>query len=470
MNDEPPQRPPMKPWKKWLLRTTAFVVLSFAVYVAQGWWRQSNARERLEEARAQLDALDPGWRLDEIQAARAKRFPKDDENIAVLAVKIKDDTPKEFDEFLIRADEPTRWLPVPEFNRLPDAEKLADARRTRTACKDVIERVLKLGALVDGGVIPPATPNPLDISLEHTQRLRNAAALLNLNAAVLAADRDAEGAVASCRAGLNLVKGVNDEPSVLATLVRIAVAIVAANSAERTLGYAEPRVGLAEFQAELLEEAASHLLADGLRGERAIFDALFDYLYGDPAAIQRLGFAGNPLGSLGLFAYRGQLLVDQLTGLTMVTRCIEIARGPSHEWIDRMTPVIHGSLDGPFLKALVPAYDRVVWAVLRSMARLRSLAVGVACERFRQANGRWPVDLAEIPKSILATVPRDPYVDAPLNYRVLPDGIVVYAVGEDRTDDGGKLTYTTPKPGEDVGARLWSPEFRRVAAVAGEAK
>lgn len=470
--DEPPARPPMKPWKKWLLRTSAVVVLSFAVYFAQGWWRESNARERLDEARAQLDALDPGWRLDEIQAARAKRFPKDHENIAVLAVKIKDDTPKEFEAFLMRADDPTPWLPVPEFNRLPDAEKLAEARRTRTTCKDVIDRALKLGALKDGGVIPPPVPNPINMSLDATQRLRNAAMLLSLNAAVLAADKDGDGAVASGRAALNLVRGVGDEPTLISMLVRIALGAVAAQSVERTLALTEPKAGLAELQAELLREAGEPILATAFRGERAWIDSVFEYLRDDPTAINQLGGAANPLAFIGMFAFRSSIYDGQLAMLHLEIRYLDIARGPSHGWVEKMKACEVPGMDSPFVKLFLPASEKMAAATLRSMARLRSLAAGIACERFRQANGRWPKELAEIPKSILAEVPRDPYVDEPLKYKVLPDGIVVYSVGDDRTDDGGKLTYATPMRGEDVGARLWSPEFRRAPAVpvVGEAK
>jgi hypothetical protein len=461
--DEPPARPPMKPWKKWLLRTIAVVVLTLGSYVVFDWWRYSSAARRLEETRAFLDNEEPGWRLHEIQTARAKRFPPDNRNITKQTWAIKDDTPKEFEEFLRRADDPDPWLPTPEFNRLPDPEKLADARRTCTVCKDVIERSVKLLELTDGGLIPPPVPNPIQMSLEHTVRIRNSGALLGLNAAVRAADKDADGAIASARAALNLVRGVNDEPTLVAMLVRVAMGAVAVQATERTLGYTEPKAGLADLQAELLREGHEPLLAIGFRGERAWIDATFDHLRDDPAAINQIGGATNPLTYIGLMAMRSVLYEEQLVMLKVQTLFGEIARGPSHAWMERMKAVPAKDLNGPFVRLLLPASEKVAAAVLRGQARLRCLAVGIACERFRQANGRWPKELAEIPKSILAEVPRDPYVDAPLKYKVLPDGIVVYSVAEDQQDNEGKLTYTNPKPGEDVGTRLWSPEFRRSA-------
>jgi hypothetical protein len=450
----------MRPWKKWLLRTLAVLAVTTAGYFAVGWWRQSQAGRQFDEARTVLDADDPGWRLDQIQAARAKRFPPDDQNITKLAVKIKADTPAEFEEFLRRADDPTPWLPERDFNRLPAAEKLADARKTRTLCNDVIDRCLKLGTLTDGGVIPPPVPNPLNMSLEHTQRLRNAAALLSLNAVVLAADNDSAGAVASCRAGLNLVHGVNDEPTLIAMLVRVAVAAVAVQSTERVLGYTEPTAGLAELQAELLREADEPILVHGVRGERAMMDAVFDYMQENPTAIPVGGL--DVFGQLGVQAFKARLLDEQVIGLRFQTQYLDAARAPSHKWAERMRAVDVSDATGPLIRLLLPATEKVALAVLRSRAQLRSLAAGVACERFRQANGRWPKELAEIPKAILDASPTDPYTGGPLKYKQLADGIVVYAAGEDKADDGGNLTYTNPKPGEDVGARLWSPESRRV--------
>ncbi len=459
----------MRPWKKWLLRTFAALVVTTGLYLLQGWWRQSSARQELDAARTHLDAEDPGWRLDEIQAAREKAFPPDAENITKLAVKIKDDTPKAFEEFQTRADTPSPWLPEREFNHLPSPAKLADARRTRTACRDVIERAMKLGTLTSGGVIPSPTPNPMSTLLPHIQPQRTTAALLNLNAVVLAADKDADGALASNRAGLNLVRGFGDEPMLISMLVRIAVSAIATQSAERVLAYGEPKVGLAEFQAELLREADEPVLATAFRGERAWMDGTFDHLQIDPTALQGAGIDGaSPFATVGRLAYRGQVLRDQLQTLKLETRYLEIARGPSHEWIEKMRDETLTADLGPITKLLLPAAEKVTLAVLRIKARLRSLAVGIACERFRQTNGRWPKVLAEIPKPILAAVPADPYTGEPLKYRVLPDGVAVYAVGDDRTDDGGKLAAVLPKLGEDVGVRLWSPAFRRAAPLPDE--
>lgn len=51
-------------------------------------------------------------------------------------------------------------------------------------------------------------------------------------------------------------------------------------------------------------------------------------------------------------------------------------------------------------------------------------------------------------------VPLDAYDGKPIRYRRLADGVVVYSVGADGKDDGGKA-------GADLGYRLWDVDRRR---------
>ena len=67
------------------------------------------------------------------------------------------------------------------------------------------------------------------------------------------------------------------------------------------------------------------------------------------------------------------------------------------------------------------------------------------------------------------------YRGKPLRFRRLPDGVVIYAVGFDLTDDGGKLDRVSRLPGSaraaapatgvDVGVRLWDASCRRQSSM-----
>jgi hypothetical protein len=61
----------------------------------------------------------------------------------------------------------------------------------------------------------------------------------------------------------------------------------------------------------------------------------------------------------------------------------------------------------------------------------------------------------------LPGVPEDPFDGKPLRFAETDQGIVIYSIGENETDDGGDLTPPNKKqPGPDVGFRLLKPEHR----------
>jgi hypothetical protein len=67
------------------------------------------------------------------------------------------------------------------------------------------------------------------------------------------------------------------------------------------------------------------------------------------------------------------------------------------------------------------------------------LQTDLAIRRFRIAEGRLPGDLSELVPRYATTMPADCYLQ-PLRYRVDGDDYVLYSVGWDRRDDGGKFS------------------------------
>jgi hypothetical protein len=69
--------------------------------------------------------------------------------------------------------------------------------------------------------------------------------------------------------------------------------------------------------------------------------------------------------------------------------------------------------------------------------------------------------LAEPIPAYLERIPLDPFDGAPLRYRRLDDGVVIYSVGPDGKDNGGKFGKDPMKEGTDRGFRLWDVPIRR---------
>jgi hypothetical protein len=95
---------------------------------------------------------------------------------------------------------------------------------------------------------------------------------------------------------------------------------------------------------------------------------------------------------------------------------------------------------------MLPSLARVATRFAAFEARRRAALVSVAVERYRRGHqGRLPENLAALVPEFLQQVPMDPFDGQPLRFRTLSKGYVIYSVGRDRHDDGGK---ERPEKGE----------------------
>jgi hypothetical protein len=100
---------------------------------------------------------------------------------------------------------------------------------------------------------------------------------------------------------------------------------------------------------------------------------------------------------------------------------------------------------------------------LRGQTQLATAEAGLAVERYRLANRRWPAALDDVVKAgLLEAIPGDPLTGRPLRFARLEDGVAIYSPGFDGQDDGGNIDRNRVRqPGFDIGFRLWDPGARR---------
>lgn len=101
----------------------------------------------------------------------------------------------------------------------------------------------------------------------------------------------------------------------------------------------------------------------------------------------------------------------------------------------------------PSAREKLPMFLRfLVMGISRRWSLLREMALGIELERHRAARGSYPDTLEKLQLTDLKELPVDPFTGRPLVYRRQGDGYVVYSVGSNGRDDGGKLA---PREGPD---------------------
>src|SRR5262249_4671995 len=130
--------------------------------------------------------------------------------------------------------------------------------------------------------------------------------------------------------------------------------------------------------------------------------------------------------------------------LSNYNQLVEAAKLPAEQQDARFAQIAPPASMSVLVRMVYPVFNKIVAASQRSQAQLRCALTALAVERFRLREGRWPENLSALAPGYLQAVPLDPYDGQPLRYRQLSTGVVIYSVGPDLTDDGGKINRANP--------------------------
>ncbi|MSU79714.1 MAG: hypothetical protein EXS16_16700 [Gemmataceae bacterium] len=471
----PPIMPAVKPARRRWPYLLAGVVLLLATPFAYYALLQFRTQNDWRAAEAETDALDPRWRMEQILADLAP-IP-DDENIALATIRILAPgrtnisiPPKRY-EVLFPDDYPVNAEMNPEQikflresfkrigNRLDDARELRKYTRGR----------FKLAISEDF----------FSTQIPDHQEVRILAEWLIHDARLVAQDDEMDKALQSCESCLALGCAFCDDPYVMAFLIQCAMHSDAVTAFERVLAQGEAADAvLLRVQKRVLTEYRTTSWLAAMRGDRAGHHLFFE---GVRAGRQKLGgwifFRINNENLLvdikqwGADTFPAVYLRQYPDHLRYNTALVEITKLPYHERKGKLAAhqdSLYASTNA-VMRTFAIAGAIVHAAEGRTRGLLLSAAVAIACERYRLQHPQrtWPSTLEEVvKKGLLDEVPRDPIDNQPLRFRTTKEGIVVYSIGPDGNDDGGKIERNnTNRPGVDVGFRLWNVNLRRQRAL-----
>jgi hypothetical protein len=102
---------------------------------------------------------------------------------------------------------------------------------------------------------------------------------------------------------------------------------------------------------------------------------------------------------------------------------------------------------------LMPALGPTVEAESRARTREALEQVGFALAAHRADHGTYPDSLSALTPKYISRMPNDLYTEQPLNYRRQGAGFLLYSVGENGVDDGGRTFDSQPR-GDDIVLRV----------------
>ncbi len=280
--------------------------------------------------------------------------------------------------------------------------------------------------------------------LPHLSDLRSAVQLLCLKAMLHSEQGQQDLATGALICAFKVANSQAAEPVLISQMVRHGGQTTALVSLERIVNQvALEQEHLVHLRRTLMTAYDPDAMARAFAGERCMVVLMLR----DPRAT---GMELPPI-----FAHEGPSLL-QIYGaqaLGLVDRClvqyiddiddlIAALRLPAHERQQAAGDLERRGQEfreaHPALSYFIPSLHRFVLTDLAHMTRMRVAGVAIAVEQYRLAGNTLPEQLADLVPTFAPEVPLDPYDGRPLRYRRLEQGYVVYSIGKDLTDDGGK--------------------------------
>jgi hypothetical protein len=357
---------------------------------------------------------------------------------------------------LLRVYPDRRSNDVARFKSPPRGQALTSEQRELLAGH--VE--LNAEALAKGreALVRPKSRYPVDFSpgfdadLSHLGKLRSLAQAAHYDAMLAIDSGNIHAAAISITDMLGLARTLEDEPALISQLVRLAIIRMAVATVERALAIGEfSDADLSRLRGAFAALQQGDLIARALVGERAMTIPRFRMSRAEmnrlakPTDEEPEGSNGAPVPGPAQVFFRatGFFERDLSFYLRSMETNITLASLPPPRRLavtnllaqqDREARRRYYIFSGLFL----PPCDRAIVREIESFARARVAETALAVERFRRESGRLPQQLIELVPRFLTAVPADPFDGASLRYHPLSKGYVVYSIGPDGRDDGGK--------------------------------
>lgn len=270
--------------------------------------------------------------------------------------------------------------------------------------------------------------------------------LLFFSALFSAQDGDASGAVTRVVEGLKVGSLPANEGTVMGCLVAMADARIFS----QFIGDVCRGMDLGDSDVKRLMDvqdpgAWRERWSAGLRGERVVFIEAGGYF--TKGKLKDLGsiFETDWFENAGLWVLRPLVKKDIRQSLPAYEFLEAQAKVPYFQSRDALRTGNQRIKRRPWYayasKAMIGDFEAAFLKVAQIEALMLSSRAGLACRLFRKQNGRYPERLEQLVPAILPEVPVDPFTGKPLVYRRDGEGFVVYSLGSNEKDDGGRMTY-----------------------------
>jgi len=323
----------------------------------------------------------------------------------------------------------------------------------RAALKDLIVKNAKaLELLADMGDKPcflyrdPAQPLSGELLPDAIQLLQTTK-LLFFAALFSAEEGDVRGAVGAFLVGLKFAPLAAREGTAIAFLISAAqTRFLSQSLGEICRGRAVEEEDIVKLMAAMDPGPWRERLAASFRGERVLFVEVGEGLFKSGLSDFGSVFEGSSWWEkLGLWVIRPLLKKDVRRSLPWFEFLEAQAALPYYQSREALRARDRRLQESPWYAYMSKFMLSNAEATFLKVAQIEAIMLadraGLACRLYKNKSGGYPESLEALVPDLLKEVPIDPFTGKPLVYRRDGEGFIVYSLGSNRKDDGGRSTY-----------------------------
>jgi hypothetical protein len=231
----------------------------------------------------------------------------------------------------------------------------------------------------------------------------------------------------------------------------------------RTHAWQEPQ--LIELQKQLSEVHTMILVAEAFQSEPAASARMLETLptseilkmfQGPGHLYERILFGVAPRGWV-LQNVANEVPFHYAPGEAIDSEHERVSPGVLKDGQARLEKFVSRKSPFGILTALaVPNFQKAVQTMAKNQNLANQALIACALEHYRLAHGEYPESLGALTPDFLKTIPHDVINGDPLKYSASANGFLLYSIGWNETDEGGKAALTNDnKPDPNNGDWVW---------------
>ncbi len=286
--------------------------------------------------------------------------------------------------------------------------------------------------------------------LPHLSVLKGLTSILSLRALAELAVGKSDLALQDIRLGLRLSDSLKSDPLIVSQMVRLAMIQSLLQPVWEGMSqrrWTDGQLSDLQFLLRGIPILESYALC--IRGERAMANAMFDGMRNGKITGRELASAAPSIGPLAPFVPTGWIYQNQ-TSLNRLyqDRILPVIDPAQH----RAYPSQLSATDLPpelashspytiLARLFLPAVSKTASKFARQQTNLDMASVAIALERYHNARGQYPEQLADVAPAYIPGIPNDVISGEPLKYLRTSEGrYLLYSVGWDESDEQGGMS------------------------------